>query len=174
MSLPRWRRFLAFPLLHHVPLFLLLVSHTTSDEISNIESFKIMGERNTGTRYLQQLLQKNLPVPHLRLEVNGTKLNSMTESQKDALYGKRPAFWGWKHACAPTPAQLTSRKGETAHILFVVTAKNPCKPRVIHSRPPQYCMALPFLRRTCLFTPLLPPPMPPLLSNRVSPTDQQA
>ena len=137
MSLPRWHRFLAFPLLYRVPLFLLLVSHTTSDEISNIESFKIMGERNTGTRYLQQLLQKNLPVPHLRLEVNGTKLNSMTEWQKDVLYGQRPAFWGWKHACAPSLAQLTSRKGETAHILFVVTAKNPCKPRAIHSRPPQ-------------------------------------
>lgn len=62
-------------------LLLFVVDGTPGD----IEEFKIMGERNTGTRYLQQLLQKNLPIPHLRLAVDGTKLNAMSETQKVTL-----------------------------------------------------------------------------------------
>ena len=104
-----------------------------------------MGERNTGTRYLQQLLQLNLPVPHLQLRLDGGKaLNSMTEAQKDVAYADNPYFYGWKHACAPTRLQLALMMnydqvdGSEEHpqqqqqqqipanrVLFVVTGKNP-------------------------------------------------
>ncbi len=90
-----------------------------------VEEFKIMGERNTGTRYLQKLLSKNLLIPHLRLNVTDSRLNAMNELQKDELYSRNDKFWGWKHACAPLRVTLTLKADIVSRILFVVTAKNP-------------------------------------------------
>lgn len=53
----------------------------------------VSGERNTGTRYLQKLLSKNLRIPHLRLNVTDSRLNAMNEVQKDALYNRNQEFW---------------------------------------------------------------------------------
>jgi hypothetical protein len=75
---------------------------------------------------LQQLLGKNLAIPHLRLNVDGGKLNSMSEAQKDAVYAAtEDEFWGWKHACAPTRAYIGLHAETSKSVLFVVTSKNP-------------------------------------------------
>ena len=72
---------------------------------------------------MQKLLQLNLPIPHLRLNVDGGKLNKMSEEEKDAVYLRNADFWGWKHACAPP--RLEMNQDAAGRILFVVTAKNP-------------------------------------------------
>lgn len=75
---------------------------------------------------MQQLLSKNLQIPHLRLDVDGGKLNAMSEDQKDAVYMKtEDEFWGWKHACAPTRVYVGLHSDAASRILFVVTSKNP-------------------------------------------------
>ena len=146
-----------------VPLILLFVSQfplssvpspvpsplpSTPSSSSAVTAFKIVGERNTGTRYLKQLLQLNLQVPHLQFRVNGRnveKLTNMSEAEKDNAYASDPSFFGWKHACAPTLPQLIAHDddAETSaiatatlllkqplrvpanRILFVVIGKNP-------------------------------------------------
>ena len=103
----------------------LLAVATSNPADMPIEHFKIMGERNTGTRYLQQLLVKNLAIPHLRLNVENGKLNKMSEVEKDAVYERQEDFWGWKHACAAPRLVMDARSQEAGRILFVVTSKNP-------------------------------------------------
>jgi hypothetical protein len=75
---------------------------------------------------LQQLLGKNLAIPHLRLAVDGGKLNAMSEAQKDQAYAATAdSFWGWKHACAPTRVYVGLHADASRSIVFVVTSKNP-------------------------------------------------
>jgi len=84
------------------------------------------GERNSGTRYLRQLLGKNLPLPHMRLPVPDEELFAMSEAEKDAAFiESEREFWGWKHACAPTVAHLAVHPDSSRAVLFVVTSKNP-------------------------------------------------
>lgn len=88
-----------------------------------ITQFKLYGERNTGTRYLQQLLNGNLAIHHVRLK---GKLEGLSELQKDVVYSRHwRAFLGWKHMCAPSADQLRGHEAFTRKTLFVVTAKNP-------------------------------------------------
>ena len=94
---------------------------------SAVMNWKLYGERNTGSRYLQRLLETNLQVSHLKLgQARSVKLDKLAEKQKDTVYAQRfDHFLGWKHQCALSAAQLRDRSALTGRVLFVVTGKNP-------------------------------------------------
>lgn len=99
----------------------------SSDSSGPLDRFKLYGERNTGTRYVERLLNANLAIPPLVLRLKGEpRISNLSEVQKDKFYQQKwGRFLGWKHACAPMAAQFETYDVDTRRILFVVTGKNP-------------------------------------------------
>ncbi|MCC6456099.1 MAG: hypothetical protein IT328_14185 [Caldilineaceae bacterium] len=94
--------------------------------MKNRRKIKIYGERNSGTRYLTKLIELNLDAELLPGSVPRTirLLGGHYEGIRD-LY-----FWatyrqnlGWKHAMAPTPAQVKALHMDG--VLFITLTKNP-------------------------------------------------
>jgi hypothetical protein len=94
---------------------------------------KLYGERNTGTNYVHKLLAANLDVHLLRgvpprvlnVAIRSNKL-PYTEKIQDTYH--RLSFrydLGWKHAFAPSPSEIVSRRVPRAGLRFVTVSKNP-------------------------------------------------
>ncbi|RME83007.1 MAG: hypothetical protein D6775_09300 [Caldilineae bacterium] len=89
---------------------------------------KILGERNTGTHYLEKLLRLNLDVRvlpgsaprRLRRHFPGN------EAVLD-LYFRLTAFanLGWKHALAPAPDALRRSRWARRGLVILTLSKNP-------------------------------------------------
>jgi hypothetical protein len=87
---------------------------------------KILGERNTGTRYLEQLVACNLSVELLRGGVPWPILRVFgpNEAVRDLYF--RLTYrrnLGWKHAMAPSAARLQAL--DRAEVVFLTLTKNP-------------------------------------------------
>lgn len=89
-------------------------------------AIKVYGERNTGTNYLEQLLELNVDLPRLPGVVPSfvARLDRGAEASRDAWF-RLTRRWnlGWKHQAAPTPAQRASWR--CGGVLFVTLTKNP-------------------------------------------------
>jgi hypothetical protein len=110
---------------------------------SQIERIKIYGERNTGTRFLQELLRTNFAVPQLHGGAGDRQSQAARERAirdlKDYkgilrklvidrladLGNERalPRTLGWKHMSPPTT--LLKAMPEMANTLFIVIVKHP-------------------------------------------------
>lgn len=86
---------------------------------------KVLGERNSGTNYADELLALNFEVVLLRGTIPRylNRIFFQSEIGRDAYFGITERFnLGWKHALAPSP-ELLQRASCQPH--FVSVAKNP-------------------------------------------------
>ena len=91
---------------------------------SDMKKVKIYGERNTGTRYLSQLITGNLKVEQLRGVVPDTKFWKMNEFNKNLYFTQTSKFnLGWKHSFVDL-ATLQNHP-DLNNIYFVTLSKNP-------------------------------------------------
>lgn len=89
---------------------------------------KILGERNSGTTYLDRLLRRNLRVRILPgvLPKPIERLFPTSERVRDLYFrATRRHNLGWKHAAAPRPGELADAAIDPSEILFLVLTKNP-------------------------------------------------
>ena len=92
----------------------------------NRRFIKILGERNTGTNYLQQLLELNLDADLLPGTVPPFVPGSAPEFVRDAYFMLTGAAnLGWKHAIAPFGNELARIKKRYPSLLLVTLTKNP-------------------------------------------------
>lgn len=87
---------------------------------------KILGERNTGTRYLEQLVERNLDVELLRGSVPWPILSvfGRNEAVRDLYFQLTyRRNLGWKHAMAPAAERLQTL--DIADVVFITLTKNP-------------------------------------------------
>jgi len=88
---------------------------------------KIYGERNTGTNYLAQLMQKNMDIQLLRGEAHPMvqKISPWLEWPRNAYFAYTFADnLGWKHAVAVTKQQLYDY-ALVDRLSFITLTKNP-------------------------------------------------
>ncbi len=89
---------------------------------------KLYGERNTGTNYLSQLLERNLQV----ILLPGT-IPSWLQWISPRMEWPRDLYFaltfsknlGWKHRMAPTPEELANFANDIKSVCFVTVTKNP-------------------------------------------------
>ena len=95
---------------------------------NSIQQVKIFGERRSGSRFIKQLVSLNIDASLLSLE---GETKGKLPPVVDELYKRDfSRSLGWRHACAPSPAQLDAAgvSFEMLHrTLFVLVAKNPCE-----------------------------------------------
>ena len=100
-------------------------------------AIKVYGERNSGTNYLEQLIELNLDVALLKYKPAKTiapllKYEIMTDL---LLSYKRPSFLGWKHGCPPLK-HINSYPGK---LLIITLTKNPYSFLLsLHNKPYHY------------------------------------
>jgi hypothetical protein len=96
------------------------------------ESIKIYGERNCGTNYLQNLIQRNLDT-HLLPGVAPRRVRRLVPNHP-ALHERLIDAWfgitfrrnlGWKHMLAPDIVTLQRTIVSTNRTLFIFLSKNP-------------------------------------------------
>jgi hypothetical protein len=95
---------------------------------SQIRTFKIYGERNTGSTYLERLLTHNFEVGCLPGGLPKPLHRAFPHSERARdWYFQGTWRWnlGWKHACPPSPDQLAAARTDPARVLFVTLTKNP-------------------------------------------------
>src|SRR3990172_11475666 len=89
---------------------------------------KIYGERNTGTNYLDGLIQLNLNTELLRGVVPWyiEKLFNGSEIAKD-MYFKITyrENLGWKHSLVPSPEIIAKMHLQTKNLIILTITKNP-------------------------------------------------
>ncbi|MFX0092900.1 MAG: hypothetical protein ACFFBD_14170 [Candidatus Hodarchaeota archaeon] len=102
--------------------------------------YKIYGERNSGTNYLNELIKMNFQIK----EISSVFFNifwlfiGRSEGWIDLFHtlSYRYAF-GWKHSMAPTPDDLSYKRANK--VLFLSITKNPYAWLVsLHRRPHHY------------------------------------
>jgi hypothetical protein len=88
---------------------------------------KLYGERNSGTNYLSQLIEANLPVSELRGTLpNRVEQMTRSEALRDAYFALTFRFnLGWKHMRVPPPSQLQRLRTVKKGVVFVTVSKNP-------------------------------------------------
>ncbi len=96
--------------------------------VSAPRAVKILGERNSGTTYLERLLRRNLRISSLPGVVPKpvARLFPASERVRDLYFRvtKRHNL-GWKHAMAPLPGDLAKTAIDRSGILFLTLTKNP-------------------------------------------------
>jgi len=94
--------------------------------MNKIRKIKLFGERNSGTRYLEKLIELNLDVEILPGSVPQSvhALSGRSERVRDLYFSiTYRKNLGWKHAMAPSSDQL--KRLEIDGILFITLTKNP-------------------------------------------------
>jgi len=96
----------------------------TAPRAGQITHIKVLGERQSGARFVRTLVGLNLDVELVSLDAATRGLHS---ADVDALYAQEfPSTFGWRHACAPTHEQLEAVDPARLKVTaFVVVAKNP-------------------------------------------------
>jgi len=89
---------------------------------------KVYGERNVGSRYLSELLARNLDVTLLRGAAPSfvTALWPDSEAARDWYFRRTMRRnLGWKHRLPPDAAELAALGARVAGVRFVTVVKNP-------------------------------------------------
>jgi hypothetical protein len=97
----------------------------TAPRGGQITQVKIFGERQSGARFLKQLVGLNLDVDVVSLEDD---TRNLLPHEVDKLYEKDFSnSFGWRHSCAPTEEQLDKQVDHEVlqKTLFLCVAKNP-------------------------------------------------
>lgn len=90
----------------------------------NMKKIKIYGERNTGTNYLTNLVDKNFLVNQLQGVVPNTKFWTFSERTINLyFFFTKKKNLGWKHSSVILP--LIQNYSDIEHIYFITLTKNP-------------------------------------------------